>query len=138
MDGRGRYLDNIFIERLWRSLKQEAVSLHKLQDGFQAERTINNWIVFYNADRPHTALDKRTPDDAYFDAIQVNQAACNLARLHLSSTANLSRKAGPLHNMTHSSPNSRDKRILRRYVADESENRLERCALGIRKGYCKQ
>jgi len=75
MDGRGRYLDNIFIERLWRSLKQEAVYLHELQDGSQAKRVIDSWIGFYNAERPHTALDKRTPDDAYFDAIQMNQAA---------------------------------------------------------------
>jgi putative transposase len=44
MDGRGRYLDNIFIERLWRSLKQEAVYLHELQDGFQAKRVIKDWI----------------------------------------------------------------------------------------------
>ncbi|WP_420821918.1 IS3 family transposase [Pseudorhodobacter turbinis] len=75
MDGRGRYLDNIFIERLWRSLKQEAVYLHELQDGFQAKRVIDEWLEFYNAERPHTALDKRTPDDAYFDPIQMNQAA---------------------------------------------------------------
>ncbi len=66
MDGRGRYLDNIFIERLWRSLKQEAVYLHELQDGFQAKRVIENWIRFYNSERPHTALEKRTPDEAYF------------------------------------------------------------------------
>ena len=76
MDGRGRYLDNIFIERLWRSLKQEAVYLHELQDGFQAKRIIDSWIGFYNAERPHTALEKQTPDDAYFGATQMmNQAA---------------------------------------------------------------
>ncbi len=74
MDGRARYLDNIFIERLWRSLKQEVVYLHELQDGFQAKRVIDSWIGFYNAERPHTALDKRTSDDAYFDPIQMNQA----------------------------------------------------------------
>jgi putative transposase len=50
MDGRGRYLDNIFIERLWRSLKQEAVYLHELTDGFVAERVIREWITFYNTD----------------------------------------------------------------------------------------
>ena len=61
-DGRGRYLDNIFIERLWRSLKQEAVYLHELTDRFMAEQVIRQWIKFYNTDRPHTALDKRTPD----------------------------------------------------------------------------
>ena len=46
MDGRGRYLDNIFIECLWRSLKQEAVYLHVLTDGFVAERVIREWITF--------------------------------------------------------------------------------------------
>ena len=75
MDGRGRYLDNIFIERLWRSLKQEAVYLHELQDGFQAKRVINDWIRFYNTERPHTALNKRTPDDAFFDTEQSQKAA---------------------------------------------------------------
>ncbi len=75
MDGRGRYLDNIFIERLWRSLKQEAVYLHELTDGFVAERVIREWITFYNTDRPHTALDKRTPDEAYFNGKEMMKAA---------------------------------------------------------------
>jgi len=75
MDGRGRYLDNIFIERLWRSLKHEAVYLHELTDGFVAERVIREWITFYNTDRPHTALEKRTPDEAYFDGIEMLKAA---------------------------------------------------------------
>ncbi|MDC0346462.1 DDE-type integrase/transposase/recombinase [Planktomarina sp.] len=48
MDSRGRYLDNIFIERLWRSLKQGAVYLHEITNGFQAKRIIDNWIEFYN------------------------------------------------------------------------------------------
>jgi putative transposase len=75
MDGRGRYLDNIFIERLWRSLKQEAVYLHELTDGFMAERVIREWIIFYNTERPHTALEKRTPDEAYFDGREMKKAA---------------------------------------------------------------
>ena len=75
MDGRGRYLDNIFIERLWRSLKQEAVYLHELQDGFQAIRVIKDWIGFYNSERPHTALDKRSPDDAFFDTERTQKVA---------------------------------------------------------------
>ena len=65
MDGRGRYLDNIFIERLWRSLKYEAVYLHELTDGFKAERIIGEWIDFYNTERPHSALDGQTPAEAY-------------------------------------------------------------------------
>ena len=65
MDGRGRYMDNIFIERLWRSLKYEAIYLHEIADGFQARRLIRDWIGFYNAERPHSALRGRTPAEAY-------------------------------------------------------------------------
>ena len=65
MDGRGRYMDNIFIERLWRSLKYEAVYLHELTDGFKAEQVIRDWIEFYNTERPHSALGDRTPAEAY-------------------------------------------------------------------------
>ena len=65
MDGRGRCMDNIFIERLWRSLKYEAVYLHELTDGFQARRVIGDWIGFYNTERPHSALAGRTPAEAY-------------------------------------------------------------------------
>ena len=75
MDGRGRYLDNIFIERLWRSLKQEAIYLHEINDGFKAQRIIDDWIGFYNSDRPHTTLDKRTPDAAYLDQSETRKAA---------------------------------------------------------------
>ena len=65
MDGRGRCMDNIFIERLWRSLKYEAVYLHEMSDGFIAQRVIGAWIDFYNAERPHSALDGQTPAEAY-------------------------------------------------------------------------
>jgi len=65
MDGRGRYLDNIFIERLWRSLKQEAVYINELNDGFTARRVIKQWIGFYNSQRPHTAHEGKTPDQVY-------------------------------------------------------------------------
>jgi putative transposase len=65
MDGRGRYMDNIFIERLWRSLKYEAVYLHEITDGFKAERVIGEWIGFYNTERPHSSLGAQTPAEAY-------------------------------------------------------------------------
>ena len=66
MDGRGRFMDNIFIERLWRSLKYEAVYLHELTDGFKAERVIGDWLDFYNIERPHSSLDDKTPAEAYW------------------------------------------------------------------------
>lgn len=75
MDGLGRYLDNISTARLSKSLKQKAVYLHELQDGFQAKRVIKDWIRFYNTKRPHTALDKRTPDDAFFGTNRTQKVA---------------------------------------------------------------
>ena len=54
-------MDNIFIERLWRSLKYEAGYLHELTDGFKAERVIGEWIDFYNTERPHSAHNGQTP-----------------------------------------------------------------------------
>ena len=58
-------MDNIFIERLWRSLKYEAVYLHELSDGFAAQRVIARWMDFYNTQRPHSALSDSTPAEAY-------------------------------------------------------------------------
>ena len=52
MEGRGRYLDNIFIERLRRSLKQAAVNLEEITDGFQARRVVKDWMAFYSTERP--------------------------------------------------------------------------------------
>ena len=75
MDGRGRYLDNIFIERLWRSLKQEAIYLTELQDGFQTQRVIQGWIGFYNTERPHSALEHRTQVEAYWAGENEKRAA---------------------------------------------------------------
>ena len=69
MDGRGRCMDNIFIERLWRSLKYEAVYLHELPDGFAAQRAIAKWLNFYNTTRPHSALAGATPAEAYEKAL---------------------------------------------------------------------
>jgi len=75
MDGRGRCMDNIFIERLWRSLKQEAIYLEELTDGFKAQRVIRNWMAFYNTDRPHSALEHRTPKEAYWPSQNEKVAA---------------------------------------------------------------
>ena len=75
MDGRGRYPDNIFIKRLWRSLKQEAIYLEEISDGFQARRVIKDWKAFYNTERPHSALDRQTPDYAYWAGLEEQKAA---------------------------------------------------------------
>jgi putative transposase len=61
MDGRGRWMDNVFIERLWRSLKYEDVYLKGYADGREAQAGIAAWITFYNSRRPHQALANRTP-----------------------------------------------------------------------------
>jgi putative transposase len=61
MDGRGRWMDNVFIERLWRSLKHEDVYLKGYADGCEAKAGISAWILFYNTQRFHQALGNRTP-----------------------------------------------------------------------------
>jgi putative transposase len=65
MDGRGRWMDNVFIERLWRSLKYECVFLNAFETGSEARMGIARWIHYYNADRPHSALAGRTPNEVY-------------------------------------------------------------------------
>jgi putative transposase len=61
MDGRGRWMDNVFIERLWRSLKYEDIYLKGYVDGREAKAGIASWMAFYNLHRPHQALANRTP-----------------------------------------------------------------------------
>lgn len=73
MDGKGRFLDNIFVERLWRSLKYECVYLHAWSGGSEARRGIGAWIDFYNQRRPHTALAGRTPDAVYWQHRNLEQ-----------------------------------------------------------------
>ncbi len=65
MDGRGRWMDNVFIERLWRSLKYECVYLNAFETGSEARAGIGRWIGYYNTQRPHSALGERTPGEAY-------------------------------------------------------------------------
>ena len=65
MDGRGRFLDNIFIERLWRSLKYECIYLHAFSGGREARQGIGDWVSFYNHRRPHAAHGGETPVRVY-------------------------------------------------------------------------
>ncbi len=73
MDGKGRWIDNIFIERLWRSLKYECVYLHAWETGSQARLGIGRWITFYNHQRPHTAHGGQPPAVVYFTRIETDQ-----------------------------------------------------------------
>ena len=66
MDGKGAWRDNVFVERLWRSIKYEEVYLHAYDSVAQAKLGIARYISFYNAARPHSSLDKKTPDEFYF------------------------------------------------------------------------
>jgi len=65
MDGRGRWMDNVFIERLWRSLKYECIYLHAFETGSELRAGFSNWIGYYNARRPHSTLAGRTLNEAY-------------------------------------------------------------------------
>ena len=66
MDGKGRFLDNIFIERLWRTLKYDCVYLHAWETGSEARAGIRKWMTFYNHQRPHSALGGRPPAVVYW------------------------------------------------------------------------
>jgi putative transposase len=66
MDGRGRALDNVFVERLWRSVKYEEVYLSDYRNGWEAEMRLDAYFDFYRSERPHQALDYQTPAAVYF------------------------------------------------------------------------
>jgi putative transposase len=66
MDGKGRWKDNIMIERLWRTLKYECIYLNAFEGGSEAREGIGKWVEIYNRKRPHSSLDDRTPYEAYF------------------------------------------------------------------------
>ena len=65
MDGKGRWMDNVFIERLWRSLKYECVYLNAFDNMKDAKEKLNTWIDYYNHERPHSSLKDQTPNEVY-------------------------------------------------------------------------
>ncbi len=67
MDGRGAWRDNVFVERLWRSVKYEEVYLKAYDSVGEARASLGRYLDFYNRKRPHSSLDRRTPDRAYFE-----------------------------------------------------------------------
>lgn len=75
MDGRRRWIDNVFIERLWRSIKYEEVYLKAYENGAQARRSLQEYFIFYNQQRRHQGLDRHTPDQVYYQNQPLPQAA---------------------------------------------------------------
>jgi putative transposase len=75
MDGKGAWRDNVFVERLWRSIKYEEVYLKAYDSVSEARASIGHYLTFYNSRRPHSSLDRRTPDQAYFNPLPQLAAA---------------------------------------------------------------
>lgn len=75
MDGKGCWRDNVFVERLWKSIKYEEVYLHAYDSVSQAKTSLAKYISFYNSGRPHNSLDGQTPDDVYFTSLPEKLAA---------------------------------------------------------------
>jgi putative transposase len=75
MDGRGSWRDNVFVERLWRSIKYEEVYLRAYDTVSDARASIGRYLTFYNGRRPHSSLDRQTPDQAYFTRLPQSVAA---------------------------------------------------------------
>jgi len=75
MDGKGAWRDNVFVERLWRSIKYEEVYLRAYDSVGEARQSIGQYLDFYNGRRPHSSLDGKTPDQAYFTELPIRMAA---------------------------------------------------------------
>ena len=75
MDGKGAWRDNVFVERLWRSVKYEEVYLRAYDAASEARASIGRYLDFYNRRRPHSSLDGSTPDHAYFTQLPIRMAA---------------------------------------------------------------
>ena len=75
MDGKGRWVDNVFVERLWKSVKYEEIYLHAYDSVAQARAGLEHYFCFYNQRRPPSSLDAKTPDQVYFHSLSLQTAA---------------------------------------------------------------
>ena len=92
MDGKGRALDNVFVERLWRSVKYEDLYLKSYETVPHLYRGLTDYFLFYNQERPHQGLDNQVPADLYFGPV------CLLARCAQASVQRTGRKENPIEN----------------------------------------
>lgn len=100
MDGLGRYADNLFVERLWRSLKYEEVYLKAYQDASEARAEIGKYIRFYNYQRPHQSLGYKTPAEEYYaEPVEVEAEFVLQSQTSPVAIFNPVRIAGPHHNL---------------------------------------
>lgn len=81
MDAKGRFLDNILIERLWGTLKYECVYLHAWEGGSEAEEGLRKWMTFYSHQRPHSALGGRPSEVVYWQRNEINQPGQQVQRV---------------------------------------------------------
>ena len=89
MDGKGRYSDNIFVERLWWSIKYEEVYLKAYKNGTEARKEIGAYLDFYNRDRPHQVLEYRTPIEVFQEEQVALIAAAETLPLAAEDSLNL-------------------------------------------------
>jgi len=122
MDGKGAWRDNVFVERLWRSVKYEEVYLRAYDGVGQARSSIGRYLDFYNGRRPHSSLDGATPDQAYFTRCP-SAWQPNPAEAPLSEAENLFRQPGPPLKRLPSMP--RNARSVRLASSTPSLARLE-------------
>jgi hypothetical protein len=77
MDGKRRWVDNVFVERLWRSVKYEEVYVHAYDDITTAKKSLGHYFEFYNTERKHQSLADQTPDRVYYEAVERMAAQMN-------------------------------------------------------------
>jgi hypothetical protein len=95
MDGRGRWLDNVFIERLWRSVKHEEVYLKAYENLVEARRELGTYFDFYNHRRRHQGLADRTPDEAYWSYATHASKSCMRSSEPPRNPVQLARRTRP-------------------------------------------
>ena len=104
-DGRGRVFDNIFIERLWRTVKDEEVDIHSYETVMEARKSLTRYFKFYNSERLHQSLGYRTPQEVYFgleETLNKQEETIHLKSLFSVLTMGSTLKQGSKNEITSS------------------------------------